>query len=68
MESKASLLEQEQMKARQRLKSAGSGDDDTAAVGPLVRMVAERVYHYMRLEFKEVEDKPNLTRVKVLRS
>lgn len=64
MMDQQTILHREQQKARQRLQSASEGDDVMAS---MVKMVAERVYFHMKLEFHNADDKQNLSRVKVVR-
>lgn len=60
-DSSSSSLHQEQLRARQRLLSASTGEDPT---GSMVKMIAERVYFHMRSEFHDSEEKQILTRIK----
>lgn len=61
-DTSSSSLHQEQLRARQRLLSASTGEDPT---GSMVKMIAERVYFHMRSEFHDLEEKQILTRIKV---
>ena len=60
--SNSSSLQDEQTKARNRILSLSNHDDTT---GSMVKMIAERVYYHMKVEFNSSQDKESLTRIKV---